>query len=112
MSYSRRKWKPNKAQKEAFKLKLIEQDNALQELQNAYSNKIDLAYWNDNKSSLYIYLNNGERYRISTHHLPNRDWETREFNEYRNCSFVDKEIVTNSRDNIINKAREILERGE
>lgn len=106
------KWKPNKAQKEAFKNKLIEQDKQLDELKIKYKNIIKDIYWNNNKSSLYIFKNNNESYRISTHHLPNKDWYFQYYgigDKYRNCSFVKKEIITNSRDNIIKKAKLILE---
>lgn len=108
----RKQWKPNKQQKEAFKAKLVEQEYQLTQLIDLNQNEIEQAYWNDNKSSLYMFLTNGESYRISTHHLPNNNWEFRQFgigDKYRNCSFVQKEIVTNSRDNIIKKALEILE---
>lgn len=106
------KWKPNKQQKEAFKLKLIDQDKKLKEIEEKYNQLISVAYWNKNKSSLYLFLKNDEKYRISTHHLPSNKWEFREFGigeKYRNCSFVQKEIITNSRDNIINKAIQILD---
>ncbi len=108
----KRKWKPNKKEKEEFKAKLWEQEKQLAELINCYQSEIKDAYWNDNKSSLYLFLNNGNSYRISTHHLPNKDWNFKIFGigeKYRNCSFVQKEIVTNSRNNIIRKAFELLE---
>ena len=103
----KRKWKPNKKQKEAFKAKLEQQDQQLQELKEKYNDKIVNIYWNDNKSSLYVYLKNGNSYRISTHHLPNRN--ILNDNKYRDCIIVDNEVITNSRDNIIKKAIEILE---
>ena len=107
-----RKWKPSKTQIEAFKNKLIEQDKQLTDLKNKYNNIIVDCYFNDNKSSLYLFLKNNNSYRISTHHLPSKNWEDKKIGigeKYRKCIFTNNEIITNSRDNIIKKAINILE---
>ncbi len=108
MSY---KWKPNKQQIAAFKNKLQEQDKALSELQSKY--KDWCIYYNDNKSSLY--MSNSKlkvEYRISTHHLPNKNYG--DTNKYRNYkgdglnNYKKIEIITNSRYRVLEKAREVL----
>lgn len=103
------KWKPSKAQKEAFKAKLVEQDIELDKLRQEYKGW-DISY-NDNKSSLY--LSNSElriEYRISTHHLPNHNYgDTNKYRQYKGSNDFKKiEIVTNSRDNVLKKAKECL----
>lgn len=109
MSY---KWKPSKAAIEEFKQKLIEQENQTDLLSKEFP---EIFFkWNNNMSSLYFKFENKE-YRISTHHLPNRNIDN-DYCKYRNYNPLLNdlevvEIVTNSRDNIFVKTREILKKG-
>lgn len=104
-------WKPNKAQKEAFKQKIASQDDWLKHYLEL--NKHMVGKWNDNYSSLYLTNNNTNTgYRISTHHLPNYEGGYRDYQGMFNGTILNPdtkfiEKVTRSRDNIMKLAEEI-----
>lgn len=104
-----RRWKPNKKQKQQFIDKLYEQDLWLKELK--YNKDRYYIRWNNNKSSLYIDDDKLKiKFRISTHHLPSHEYDGnyRAFNPKNYESFEIKEIITNSRNNIMKKAEYII----
>ena len=105
--YFRKKWKPSKSQIEEFKEKLEIQDNWLDNFTK--DEEVISAKWNDNKSSLYVSFKDGSNYRISTHHLPSYEDDT-QYRSYKGNPAAGKwiEIVTNSRNNIMNKADNLL----
>ena len=105
--YFRKRWKPSKAQVEEFKEKLELQDNWLDNFTN--DEAVISAKWNDNKSSLYVNFKDGTNYRISTHHLPSYEDDTH-YRSYKGNPAAGnwEEIVTNSRNNIMKKADNLL----
>ena len=105
--YFRKRWKPTKAQAEAFKEKLELQDSWLDNFTS--DEEVINAKWNDNKSSLYVSFKDGTNYRISTHYLPSYEDDT-QYRSYQGNPAAGRwtEIITNSRNNIMNKADNLL----
>lgn len=105
------RWKPNRAEKEAFKEKIASQEDWLKKYLEL--NKHMVGKWNNNYSSLYLTNNNTNTgYRISTHHLPDYQGGYRDYQGMFNgttlnpdTKFIEK--VTRSRDNIMKYAEEI-----
>lgn len=102
----RRKWVPNRAQKEAFKEQLKEQEASIAAFCEATGL---LMYANDNKSSYYLTIDKdaqGQRvmevHRISTHSLPGREYKPFP-------GFKPVEHTVRARKSLIDKAWEIAE---
>ena len=114
--FFRRKWKPNRAQKEAYKEKINTQADWLKHYLDL--NKHMTGKWNDNYSSLYLTnTSTNTGYRISTHHLPDYQGGYRDYQGAFNGTqlnpdnkFIEK--VTRSRDNIMKYAEDVAKEKE